>query len=959
MSTPHSSRELSLAGPRWQICPDPLNRGMSERWGEAPPLADEPWVTAAVPGTIQHSLGPDFRGVAWYRLHFELPRDWLSLTPDERLRVRFDCAATDARVWINGRYIGRHLGDFIPFEFEATQAMLGRRGEVELVVRIDQVNAPRPAKGVITEHGHIGKGFHDVLSVQHAGLWGDVRLRRTGPVTIRPNGIAMRTHATEPALDIEFDGPCNDEILTFSIVDEQNNAVAGGVIELEPGATTARYEWKGEQALSTPLEPWSPRTPAMYTLLVDITPRHRAGHVYESHAVRFAHRTVSLGGPGDRRVLLNGDPIQLRGVLHWGHEPIHIAPAPTPAQVRAEFAELKLRGFNCICLCMVYMPEHYYEIADEMGMLLWQEHPVWKAPMGDELLPEYQRLFAEYFRRDRRHPSVILVSGSCEHEMFNPRLADRWWKTAGRELPGTLKQVQTAFFAWADPAQTDLYDEHTYDNSGRWIDYLPDVRAAIDALPDPHKPFIMGETVISNAWPDVAALKAEQQRHSDASVPVNRPAAVGNAPSAAPWWMTRGLDECAAVERDIAARWGDATLGRFRQQAHRHNLNLRKFQCEMLRLDPDIAGWVMNHIRDVPGCRCGFMDDLDRWRYEPFELRAFLSDAALLLETPGHLRGFAAGETLRGRLHLCNFSSGEIDTRARLSVLVGGRTMHEEQLPLIAGRGQVVSAPVTLGRFEIDRPTPVVIRAESEGVPENEWTVWLLPRQPGQAVLVHTAVSFTDQELAPDFEERKYSSGWGLPCRTWKPVPMVPAELFPESPAWSPGRAGPADVVVSHRLTRELLAHCESGGRALLLGSRADGGMNARTVMQWAGVPLVIESEDAAAPVPRGVGTCIIDLLHMDLARHTQRMIPTQELGLAAAINPIIRFIHTHDSGKPTIYDALFSVKMGAGLLAVSTLDHRTPAGQWLLQRVVHWLGRAAPPASGGGVDLARFATDG
>lgn len=936
------SREHSLSGGGWTICPDPLNRGMSERWGEKPPLAGEPWLPASVPGTIQHTLGADFRGVAWYRLSTALPEGWRDLREDERLRIGFDCCATDARVWVNGEYVGRHLGDFIPFEFEATRAMLSRGGELEVVVRVDQVHAPRPARGVITEHGHIGKGFHDVLSVQHAGLWGDVRIRRTGAVAIRPNGVAIEASETSVRLRIEFTGPLQAEgLMSISIKDAAGHRLTSMGSIVPEGLLEWSESVEGE-LLKDRLQRWSPGEPNLYT--VEINLHARGGkQVAESWRGRFGVRTVELGGPRSRRILLNGTPIQLRGVLHWGHEPGYVAPMPPPEQVRREFHELKLRGFNCVCLCMVYMPEYFYDIADEMGMLLWQEHPVWKAPMGDEQLPEYQRLYEEYFRRDRRHPSVILVSGSCEHEMFNEQLAAWWWRRARANLPGTLAQVQTAFFAWANPAQTDLYDEHTYDNSGRWADYLSDVRAAIDALPRPEKPFIMGETILANAWPDIAALKEARGRIEELNHPHHRAAAVGAAPCASPWWMSRGLAECEAVESQIESRWGRPALLAFRRDAHRHTVNIRKFQCELLRFDPANAGWVMNHIRDVPACRCGFMDDLDRWRFEPFELRSFLSDAVFLLRTPGHMRGFTAGTPLNAVLAVCNFSPADLDTSARIAVRIGSKTLTAQHVPVRCARGEVAEFPITIGTFSTDRPTAVTVHVEAEGVAENEWILWMLPpRHDASDIAVYDAPTPAEIDLQPDFEERKYSSGWGLPCRTWKPRFQCAQDLLPGALRITPGSDGlaaHAGVVVTHALSEELLLAIERGLHVVLLGSRLASGLSAQTVMQWAGVPHVVERPEPAWPIGPGERAAVVDLLHHDLARQTQRMIPTQGMGLDAHVEPVVRFIHTHDSGKPTIFDALFRLPIGAGVLTVTTLDHGTEAGRWLWSRVLRFAG--------------------
>ena len=81
-------------------------------------------------------------------------------------------------------------------------------------------------------------------------------------------------------------------------------------------------------------------------------------------------------------------------------------------------------------------------------------------------------------------------------------------KRSGRRapelLPDKLLQVQTAFLGWTNPAQTDLYDCHVYDSSGRWVHFVDDVRAAIRDLPV--KPFVMGETIIGTAWTDEIAI---------------------------------------------------------------------------------------------------------------------------------------------------------------------------------------------------------------------------------------------------------------------------------------------------------------------------------------------------------------------------------------------------------------------------------------------------------------------
>src|SRR5262245_19310913 len=169
--------------------PAPDNRGLADAWYRSATDWGSHAQPAHVPGAWQHTLGPDYHGIAWYTRTIRIPASWRPSSA-ERLRLRFDSVATDATVWINGIEVGSHSGDYVPFEFDITDAATSAR-DLTLCVRVDEVHAPRPPAGDLVERGHITKGFHDVLSLQHGGIWGDVTVRVTGKRTIIPDGIRV------------------------------------------------------------------------------------------------------------------------------------------------------------------------------------------------------------------------------------------------------------------------------------------------------------------------------------------------------------------------------------------------------------------------------------------------------------------------------------------------------------------------------------------------------------------------------------------------------------------------------------------------------------------------------------------------------------------------------------------------------------------------------------------------
>jgi hypothetical protein len=870
----------------------------------------------ALPAAVQTVLGEDFHGAVRLERTLERPRDLPPPGDGTRWWLRFESVATDLVAWVNGVEVGRHVGDYVPFQFEITGAVGGAEA-IEIQLRVDELEARPPAAPGALQGGHLTKGFHDVISVQHGGVWQPLCLAATGRLCAIPDGVRADADPgsgeVAVAVDLEPHHGAGGRV-EVALTGADGERLVHGAAPVGPAERSCAVRLR----VAAP-RPWSPADPALYRAVVTL---HDEDGPSETHRLRFGFRSVRVEGCA---VLLNGAPLLLRGVLHWGHEPQALAPAPGPEEVRAQFQRLRDMGFNCVCLCMWYPPRHFYDIADETGMLIWQEHPVWQSPMRDEDLPEYRRLYSAFLRRDRAHPAVIMVSATCEHPSFHPKLAAWWWARARQELPRTLLQVQTAFFAWADPRRSDVYDEHTYDNNDRWVAYLRDLQAHLARLAP--KPFVMGETISYTSWPDVPAL---QER-------------VG---ASRPWWLPRCFDHMVGLEGAWSERYGPQVVARFRRQGTRHHELGRKFQVERFRAYRGHAGVVMNHLRDVPQCQCGFMDDLGRWRLEAERCRGWLADTALLLATPDHRRGFTGGPgcDLECDLGVSNFSVAPFDAPIALRVEgdgTGDRVI--ESAPLRCDPGAVGSVAVRIPLPAVERPTRVRVAARARGAAPNEWDLWALPAAGAwpDGVVRLGGLPFTLPETEPDEEERGYSRGYGLPARSWEQVFPDPGKLAGDLPEWP--AAGPppreASVALAHRLTGAVIDWLVGGGRLVLLASKAAGGLGTCYESLFGQVPLILE----AGPIDPGDSDCLVDLLGYDLTRRYARVMPVERLGIGDQVDPLVRLAYTHDQDRVRFFDQLFMARVGRGLLIASSLDHSEDAGRWLLGKIT---GFAADPAA-------------
>lgn len=200
----HERRELLLSGEDWQLVELEPGEGITKKaFQEGYPLSRS--ITAKVPGDVHWDLEragtiPDLyygmntkeaRWVTgkewWYQKKFSIPQEWKGKT----LRLRFEAVDYLAEFWLNGQYLGKHEGQFTPFEFDVTKQALVD-GENTLSVLIHPV--PEVVRKVIDKAGTewdvmnmmrpaypfwksmTSSGWDWGADLVSMGIWQDVRL---------------------------------------------------------------------------------------------------------------------------------------------------------------------------------------------------------------------------------------------------------------------------------------------------------------------------------------------------------------------------------------------------------------------------------------------------------------------------------------------------------------------------------------------------------------------------------------------------------------------------------------------------------------------------------------------------------------------------------------------------------------------------------------------------------------
>ena len=315
-----------------------------------------------------------YDGLIWFQRKFDARPE-----AGKRTFLRFEAVNYRAYVYLNGKEVGRHEGGFTPFVLEVTEAL--RAGDNRLVVGVDSSHDAQSIPTQITDWDLYGGITRKVSLVTTPATFID-----DATLTLRPDGRI--------AGEVQLQGP-----------QAANQAVTVAIGAL--GTARATTDANGRALLDLPapkgLERWTPEKPTLY----DVRFSANGDQVRD----RMGFRTIAVKG---NQILLNGKPLFLRGIsLHEEEFGPNPARNMTEQASRALLHEIK-HGLNGNYVRLSHYPhsETTVRLADEMGLLVWSEIPVYWTVDWDNpaVLRKALVMQAETIYRDRNRASVILWS---------------------------------------------------------------------------------------------------------------------------------------------------------------------------------------------------------------------------------------------------------------------------------------------------------------------------------------------------------------------------------------------------------------------------------------------------------------------------------------------------------------------------------------------------------------------
>ncbi len=299
-------------------------------------------------------------------------------------------------IWLNGSYVGEDIACYTSQEYDVTPFL--REGENHLLVRVGN-RSTLPAESAV--------GNDQERKVFIPGIWGDVRLERSGIPRI--SLIQVIPHIDDATAEVRLrllnpSANALDAHVTVGVAEKRSGNLVGKrevEIEVVPLHTERTVVVHVPVAA---LHCWTPDDPFLYVCTVEV---FRDSLPADCRSTVFGMREFKIEGGN---FVLNGEKILLRGgniAFHRFLSDDERAELPWDLEwVKRVLIDIpKEHNFNLFRAHIGQMYNRWYDVADEFGMLLQNEWQFWKTSGSRE---QTTKEFTRWIEDNVNHPSIVI-----------------------------------------------------------------------------------------------------------------------------------------------------------------------------------------------------------------------------------------------------------------------------------------------------------------------------------------------------------------------------------------------------------------------------------------------------------------------------------------------------------------------------------------------------------------------
>ncbi len=365
-------------------------------------------------------MGDQNAKYSWYRTTFVIPKEG----QDKRAILTLLKSRFNTQITLNGIDLGTYHQASTPIETDLTD-YLKVKGVNVLLIRIDDIKR-------ISKESAFSMDIEQFTYIQ--GIWDEVFVTFTGPVRVARSlclpfakdkkvmvKLLLENH--DDAIKHEFSLLKYKTDVSVFIKEKKSGKVVSETNKITTNVTCLSQK---EIILDIPINEtklWSPGTPFLYEAVIKVSALgEQSDYIVETFGMRDF-------GTNGKRFELNGNEIKLLGsnisLSRFMGDPDRAGLIWDRDWVKKFFIDIpKSLRWNSFRMSLGLAPDFWYDMADEYGILIQNEWPMWKNRGWDD---QIEKEFTDWVWSDGSHPSIIIWDAMNEsrHDFIGNDLIPR------------------------------------------------------------------------------------------------------------------------------------------------------------------------------------------------------------------------------------------------------------------------------------------------------------------------------------------------------------------------------------------------------------------------------------------------------------------------------------------------------------------------------------------------------
>ena len=328
-----------------------------------------------------------YEGTVWYKKSFNVE----NYDANKRYYIHFGAINYRADVYLNGKKLGVHVGGFTSFNFEMTHLL--KEKDNFLIIKVDNKRAADEVPTLSTDWWNYGGITREVTVYELDQTFiEDYKIQLTKNNNKEVSGYIQLNGENKGAQKVNLTIPELKVNKTFT-------TDTNGFVQVKFPVKRLTY--------------WSDTNPKLYEVNIAIAK--------DKVTDKIGFRTIETKG---KAILLNGEEIFLKGISIHEENVMRGGRAWSIEDAKVLLGWAKELGCNYVRLAHYPHNENMIRVAEQMGILVWEEIPVywtiqWTNP---ETYKKAETQLTELISRDKNRACSIIWSMANETPTSKERL---------------------------------------------------------------------------------------------------------------------------------------------------------------------------------------------------------------------------------------------------------------------------------------------------------------------------------------------------------------------------------------------------------------------------------------------------------------------------------------------------------------------------------------------------------